>query len=351
MQEPRQWDEIVVVFANTGEEWEQTLEFVRDCDRYFNFNTVWIEAVQFHNQRKSSGFKVVDFETASRNGEPFEDAIKKYGIPNQKFKDCTRNLKTNAINSYAESIGWKLGSFDLAIGIRVDEIDRVSMAARQRRIVYPLIKPWPMTKPQINHWWSKQPFRLRLKGYQGNCKWCWKKSLRKHLTIIQETPEVFDFPMRMEEKYGLVGPEFRHERALRQSPLPPDYRRTFFRGNMSTKDLFKLYEQRKGSFVPADDQNAVFDEEYDLGGGCEESCEVWADEDSPPVTTKKKRSGVIHHLTSENPRRPGTHGHRSWEIAEQNPAIEDYIKAGGRMNDLRWDIERGWAEIRDVDDV
>lgn len=273
------YDDILIVFANTGQENEATLEFVRECDDYFGFGTVWVEAVQYHGERKSAGFKVVDFQTASRDGAPFEDSIRKYGIPNQKFKDCTRNLKQKPIEAYARSIGWALGSYDLAIGIRADEADRMSAAAQQRRIVYPLIKPHPTTKPQINTWWGAQPFRLRLKGYQGNCKWCWKKSMRKHLTIIAEAPENYEFPRRMEKNYGLVGPEFLKDPATRERPIGPDYRRTFFRGNMSVEDLFAEYERKKDAFVPAHDDAAVFDPDYDVGGACGESCEVFSDED------------------------------------------------------------------------
>lgn len=273
------WDEIQVVFANTGQEYEATLEFVRDCDEHFGFKTVWIEAKQWHGIKKSADFKIVDFASASRDGFPFEDAIIKYGIPNQKFKDCTRNLKRNPIEAYARSIGWKNGTYDLAIGIRSDEMDRVSTQKDQRRIVYPLVGDFPMTKPKINFWWSQQPFRLRLKGYQGNCKWCWKKTMRKHLTLIEEDPEAFEFPRRMEQLYGLIGPEFRHDPKARRDPLPAGYRRTFFRGNMSTDDLFAEYERRKDSFERSTDDHVIFDEDLDVGGGCEESCEVFSDED------------------------------------------------------------------------
>src|ERR1700693_4621625 len=36
------YDEYLVVFANTGQENEATLEFVRQCDEHFGFHTVWI---------------------------------------------------------------------------------------------------------------------------------------------------------------------------------------------------------------------------------------------------------------------------------------------------------------------
>lgn len=281
------YDEIIIVFANTGQENEETLVFVDECDRLLfaplGGRVVWIEAVQFHGERRSAGFRIVDFDTASRDGAPFEDAIKKYGIPNSKFKDCTRNLKLRPIENYAKSIGWANGSYDLAIGIRSDEIDRMSSQARIRRIIYPLVQMIPTTKIGVNTFWRDQPFRLKLKGYQGNCKWCWKKTLRKHLTLIQENPSTYDFPRRMEREYGKVGPEFRHDPATRKSPLPADYRRTFFRGNTSVDDLFAEYERRRDNFTPSEDDAVVYDDELDIGGGCEESCEVFADEDMAAV--------------------------------------------------------------------
>lgn len=268
------WGNVAVVFANTGQENEETLEFVRECDDHFGFDTVWLEAVQHHGARVSAGYRLVDFASASRAGQPFEDAIRKYGIPNAKFKDCTRNLKQKPIEAYARDLGWgRPGRYALAIGIRHDEIDRVSTRAEERGIWYPLAFEVPMTKPKINFWWSQQPFRLRLKHWQGNCKWCWKKSKRKHMTLIHHTPEVFDFPRDMERRYGLVGPEF--------SKIPPPddgYRRVFFRGNRSVDDLFAEYRALPAGWQEADDEAQIFDSDWDVGGGCGESCEVWADE-------------------------------------------------------------------------
>lgn len=265
------YDDICVVFANTGQENEETLEFANKCDKHFGLGLVWVEAQIHHGVRAGPTARIVDFNSASRNGEPFEEMIKKYGIPNQKYPHCTRALKLNPIRDYAKQIGWK--NYETAIGIRADEIDRMSGDAKKNQIIYPLIKPHPMTKPQINTWWSQQPFRLRLKGYQGNCKWCWKKSLRKHMTLMSEDVSMFEFPHRMEETYGLVGPEFAKETI-------PGYRRTFFRGNKSTQDLHAMYANRPADFMPATDDAAVYVEELDVGGGCSESCEVFSDEDT-----------------------------------------------------------------------
>ena len=43
---------ISVVFANTGEENEETLEFIKKCDDEFGFNTVWIESISHHEKGK-----------------------------------------------------------------------------------------------------------------------------------------------------------------------------------------------------------------------------------------------------------------------------------------------------------
>jgi len=83
----------------------------------------------------------------------------------------------------------------------------------------------------------------------------------------------------MEARYGLVGPEFLKDPATRLSPLPAGYKRTFFRGNKSVEDLFAEYEAKKGTFVPAHDDAIVFDADLDIGAGCEESCEVFGDDD------------------------------------------------------------------------
>lgn len=290
------YSEIVVVFANTGQENEQTLEFIRNCDERFGFGTIWIEAVQYHGERKSAGFRIVDFETADRAGATFEDMILKYGIPNHKFKHCTRSLKRIPIEAYATSLGWSRDSYDTAIGIRADEIDRMSVN-HTKGLAYPLVG-WGVKKPAVNAWWDRQNFRLMLKGYQGNCRWCWKKSLRKHMTLIGEDPAAYDFPARMESEHGKFGPEFLKDPATRRDPLPATYKRTFFRENRSVQDLISLHAELPATFRPADDDSVIypdqadmFDDTLDTPGGCGESCEVFSDESEADVEPDEPAHG------------------------------------------------------------
>lgn len=251
------YEKTVVVFANTGEENEATLQFVAECDRQFQFGTVWLEAV-VHPGRVGTMYKMVNVQTAARHGEPYEAVIQKYGIPNNKFPHCTRELKERPIKALIDTLGWRKGDYHIAVGIRADEAERRSK--NPGAIIYPFLDWWQVTKKDVNKFWAAQSFRLRLAGYQGNCKWCWKKSDRKLLTILDEAPEKFDFPARMEAQYGLVGPEFK-------KTIAPGYHRTFFRSNRSVRELQMLHDTTEWTH-PDNDALDVED------GGCKESCEV-----------------------------------------------------------------------------
>lgn len=266
------WDKVVNIFANTGRENEETLEFVHQCDRRFGLNVVWVEAV-VQPGRKSTTHRVVDISTASRKGEPFEAVIAKYGIPNHDWPHCTRELKLRPMLSYLASIGWEPGTYETAVGIRADEGHRRSKSAKKKGIIYPLMDIQPTTKPEVNEFWLSQPFRLNLMGYEGNCKDCHKKSLRKLLTIMADAPQKFDWSERMEEKYGRVGAEFK-------KPVPPPYTaRVFFREYTSTKALRALYEANKDTLERAENDALELPGGRRLPldvepGGCVESCDV-----------------------------------------------------------------------------
>lgn len=173
------------VFANTGKEREETLVFADRCDKEFGLNLVWVESVI--NQTKGIGVEWmrVDYHNANRTGFPFDEMVKKFGIPNIDFPHCTRELKERPMGKWAnESVG---GDFVWALGMRYDEKKRVKHSSNK---IYPLIKTWPTNERMVREFWSRMPFDLGLKDYEGNCDLCWKKSLAKRLTIISENPSV-----------------------------------------------------------------------------------------------------------------------------------------------------------------
>lgn len=264
------WREIIVTFANTGQEHEETLKFVERCDKAFGFGVVWLEAKV--NPKRGIGIRhrIVDFETASRNGEPFEAYIAKHGIPNRMYNQCTSRLKTEVMDSYRKSAGWKKDDHSTAVGIRSDEADRVSMTAIKKwRVFYPCVDAG-VTKEDVRRWWAEQDFNLNIPEHLGNCTWCWKKSNRKLLTLAQTHPEVFDFPKRMEAEYALAGGKRRDGEARKP--------RCFFRGERKAEDI--LREAAEGNFTPFEDDKFIpFDADLDVGGACGDSCEIYSDED------------------------------------------------------------------------
>jgi Phosphoadenosine phosphosulfate reductase family len=247
--------EFIVTFANTGLEHPKTLEFINNCDKVFGFNTVWLESVVQHDKRSAPTHKIVTFETASRKGEPFEEVIKKYGIPNSAFPGCTRDLKLAPIKSYLKSLGIDEHKIRTAIGIRTDETRRVNAkTAEARTLEYPLIVVWPSDKQDVLDWWEDQPFDLGIDEFEGNCLGCWKKSLKKHFMQIERDPSVYDFHKRMETEHEFTGPQQGH--------------RHFFRNDMTTIQLFKAYEEQGG-------QPRRMIEQPHENSGCSESCELF----------------------------------------------------------------------------
>lgn len=68
--------DLIFVFANTSREKEETLVFLDKVDKAFGLNIVWVEAVVHFGQRKGCTHKIVNFETAARDGSVFEEVIK-----------------------------------------------------------------------------------------------------------------------------------------------------------------------------------------------------------------------------------------------------------------------------------
>lgn len=250
--------EMVYIFANTGCEHPRTLEFVQECADAWDMPIVWLESVTNPEHGKGVTFKIVDFATASRDGAPFKGMIEKHGIPNKARPFCTKELKTRPTFAYIRDVlGWggetKMGdNYQMALGIRIDEPKRLRATDGK---IYPLAAWWPMEKQDILDWWEEQPFDLNLIERHGNCVWCWKKSLRKHLLNLEDVRSHYNFPLLMELKHGRTGSGKTGEPHV------------FFRENRSTLDLMLLADvvapdERMGSRYGEDD-------------GCSESCEAF----------------------------------------------------------------------------
>lgn len=201
--------DLLFVFANTGQENDETLDFVNECDKAFDLGVVWVEAV-VHEGRVASTHKVVTYETATRRKEfddsPYTEVVKKYGIPNKAYMHCTRELKENPIHHYVQNVkGWKKREYMTAIGIRGDEPRRLKRNDNWQNKCYPLADIINVSQQDIWDFWKGQDFDLGIEDYQGNCAWCFKKCEKKLKRILADDPEIFDYPDYIEREFGSVG--------------------------------------------------------------------------------------------------------------------------------------------------
>ena len=185
--------EAVVCFANTGKEDEATLKFVNDCSINWNVPIVWLEYTEADESKDR--WKQVTYETASRNGEPFEAVIRKKNyLPNPVTRFCTIEMKIRTIANYLLSIGMcekrSHGEYMSWVGIRADEPRRAAKIPRDRT---PLVAAG-VTKEMVGEFWRNQSFDLELPNingvtYHGNCDLCFLKGSSQTMSLITEKPE------------------------------------------------------------------------------------------------------------------------------------------------------------------
>lgn len=178
----------ICCFANTGKEDEATLEFVRECATRWNVAITWLEY-------EEPTYKIVSFETASRNGEPFEALIKKRNyLPNPVTRFCTSELKIRVIARHLSALGMadtKTEAENMSwVGMRADEQRRAAKIEDKTRI--PLWKAG-VTKADVGAFWKSQPFDLALPNnngvtMHGNCDLCFLKGGQQILSLIAEKP-------------------------------------------------------------------------------------------------------------------------------------------------------------------
>lgn len=306
----------ICIFANTGLENDETLDFINKCDKHFKLNIVWIEAVFNKAHMKGVTHRITSFDYAYRPSQhkdpkhPYHAFVAKHGIPNATYKQCSDRLKELPIEHYKNK--GHINGLKHAIGMRLDEPNRVmskkirdllnlarinpdefrkidshgeridsviqsgykftekdfqsillysSKKLEKYNLVYPLYDWFPMDKQDINDWWDEQPFSLGLEEHEGNCQTCWKKSDKKLFLLAKEHPERFEAMRWFEENYSHVKPNTKS-----------NHERLFFRKHRSAEmiigeaSLYDAYALRK-----------MIGAEKDSDAGCSESCDPYSE--------------------------------------------------------------------------
>lgn len=218
--------DVIVGFANTGKEREETLRFVWECGSRWGVHIYWVEW-----RDDPEKMEVVGFNSASRDGEPFAALIAKRGyVPNSVSRFCSVTLKVRAMREFIRAErGWK--TWHNAIGLRHDEGYRIMKAlARNHSNKEPFKAAVPLgnariTRPHVLRFWlgdsmvmgreQPQGFDLGLHDYEGNCDLCFLKRRGKLLQIEQDRPGTADWWIAQEQavattaRPGTEGDRFR----------------------------------------------------------------------------------------------------------------------------------------------
>ena len=154
-------DGLKIAFQNTGLEAEATLVFVRECSERWSCEIVWLEYLTDAANRPS--FKVVNFDTASRSGEPFDAVIdKKKFLPNPVARICTQELKVLTMARWLKTVPGFEESYTNAVGLRADEPRRAIrvLGDNKRDMACPLYRAG-ITNDDVLTFWAANDFDLR----------------------------------------------------------------------------------------------------------------------------------------------------------------------------------------------
>lgn len=265
-------EDVHVLFANTGKERPETLDFVHEIETRWNVRVRWLEwrvlrleiagrlrkvaparlVSTSHNAglvrmtfervyplrqfKWTETWREVSYDTASRKGEPFAELIdwKRY-LPNAVQRICTQHLKIETLKTFAIcELG--LDEWDAVIGIRYDEPRRWRILGRDPRNqretkIAPLVEA-RVDVADVMRFWATAPFDLRLMSHEGNCDLCFLKGRARLDRMIRASPQLADWWIEQENK-GLgkkvSGGRFRSDRPayeemrdqIERSPLLP----------------------------------------------------------------------------------------------------------------------------------
>lgn len=184
-------EDVHVVFANTGEEHPGTLDFVRDLQVRWCSRIAWLE----YDPEAEHGYREVDYDTASRDGEPLDCLIaRKRHLPNWRMRFCTVDLKIGVMAAYMARHVPGGETWTNVVGLRWDEPERVgTLKARPAAwdVACPLYDA-RVSKRDVAAFWAAQDFDLVIPPWAGNCMGCFLKGRRLRDRGAREAPEVWE---------------------------------------------------------------------------------------------------------------------------------------------------------------
>lgn len=222
-------EDVHVLFANTGKERNETLDFIHEVETQWKVPIHWIE----RDPESDACYREVTYETASRDGRPFSQLIvdKNY-LPNPVTRLCTTELKIRAMRNWMLAHGYK--HWTNVVGLRADEPRRVAKTRKRNDgagywdVTLPLAEAG-VTVDDVDRFWKAQCFDLRLRKWEGNCDLCFLKGQAKRVRIMKDRPDLAAWWVQQEQ-----------EQRIPRTPL----------------------RQKRPEAIATDEQPALFDDEW-----------------------------------------------------------------------------------------
>lgn len=194
--------DVHVVFANTGKERPETLDFVAACAERWGVCIRWVERVGAEDV--DDRWREVEYETASRNGEPFAELIdERKFLPNAVARFCTIDLKILVARCFMRAEGYD--HWTSVVGLRRDEASRVAkVMARENRewdMACPLYDA-RIVKADVSAFWRVQSFDLALQSHEGNCDLCFLKGRATRERLMRGRPDLAAWWAEQERRVG-----------------------------------------------------------------------------------------------------------------------------------------------------
>jgi hypothetical protein len=188
-----------VIFTNTGKEVEETYLFLKEIEERWQVLIHWLELTEIETGPGTGKhgivhYKGVNFETASRKGEPFEIMLGALGmVPRRNRRLCTFYMKVRVADAFCTNY-LSLSFYVKMLGFRADEhkwLRRALLKCGAEKLNYrpeaPLLK-CGINKQAVLSFWEQQEFNLAIDSKWGNCDFCFMKDPAILLQLAQEKP-------------------------------------------------------------------------------------------------------------------------------------------------------------------
>lgn len=202
-------DNYKVIFTNTGREHPLTYKFLHKIELDWNVPIIWLELTGLISDQLVR-YKQVDFNTASRDGAPWQflRRDKPAFPPRRATRTCTVYMKVlPALTFVQQELGWS--KWTNLLGYRADESARLHRALiRCGAKTTPYTPDAPLLaagidKEGVNRFFATEnTFNLEIPEHLGNCTFCFLKSEKKLRKAMSDMPGEIDWWVDLDEQWS-----------------------------------------------------------------------------------------------------------------------------------------------------